>query len=286
MPVLNARLRKAWLNGALIAAVGEPADLTYPVEHLGTGPEALAALNRETLTDEEKAMPSLVIVGQRALVGDDGAAVLAEAMALCELTGSKLLILQRAASRVAAMDLGCTTEGGLAAALRAEVIYNLGADEIEVPAGPFVIYQGSHGDRGAHRADVILPGAAWVEESGIFVNTEGRPQMANRAGFPPGDARENWAILRALSAELGATLPFDTLAALRARMFAEAPHLAMIDAVPQNAWTPVPAGDMTDGDFRAAVTAHFLVNPIARASQVMAELTKLATDRARPLAAE
>ncbi len=96
------------------------------------------------------------------------------------------------------------------------MVYNLGADEIEIPAGPFVVYQGSHGDRGAHRADVILPAAAWVEESGIFVNTEGRPQMANRAGFPPGEARENWAILRALSAVLGKTLPFDSLAALRA----------------------------------------------------------------------
>ena len=96
------------------------------------------------------------------------------------------------------------------------MILNLGADEMEIPAGPFVVYQGSHGDRGAHRADVILPGAAWIEEPGIFVNTEGRPQMANRAGFPPGEARENWAILRALSAVLGTTLPFDSLAELRA----------------------------------------------------------------------
>ncbi len=155
------------------------------------------------MSDEDRAIPSLVIVGQGALAREDGAAVLGEAMALCELTDSRLLVLHTAASRVGAMDLGCVTEGGLAAALGADVILNLGADEIEVPAGPFVVYQGSHGDRGAHRADVILPGAAWVEESGIFVNTEGRPQMANRAGFPPGEARENWAILRALSAAMG-----------------------------------------------------------------------------------
>ncbi len=185
------------------------------------------------------------------------------------------------------MDLGFVTEGGMAAALDgAEVIWNLGVDETDIPDGPFVIYQGSHGDRGAHRADVILPGAAWTEEPGIFVNTEGRPQMALRAGFPPGDARENWAILRAISAELGATLPFDTLGALRAAMIAEVPHLGRIDEVPENAWTPVAQGDMAGGDFAGAVREHYLVNPIARASTVMAELTRLARDRSRPLAAE
>ena len=200
-----------------------------------------------------KEVPTPVIVGQGALTGDDGAAVLAAVMAFCEASASKLLVLHTAASRVGAMDLGCVTEGGVAAALDgADVIYNLGADEIDVPTGPFVIYQGSHGDRGAHRADVILPGAAWVEEPGIFVNTEGRPQMANRAGFPPGDARENWAILRALSAALGATLPFDTLAALRRAMVAAAPHLGAIDAVPENAWTPLARAAMSDGDFVSA----------------------------------
>ena len=122
-------------------------------------------------------------------------------MELCEKTSSKLLILHTAAARVGAMDLGCTTEGGIAAAVDgAEVIYNLGADEMEIAPGAFVIYQGSHGDRGAHRADVILPGAAYTEENGVFVNTEGRPQLAQRAGFAPGEAKENLAILRALSA--------------------------------------------------------------------------------------
>jgi NADH-quinone oxidoreductase subunit G len=288
MPVLNARLRKAWLTGALIAAVGEPADLTYPVEHLGTGPQALAALNEETLTEAEKATPSLVIVGQRALTGDDGAAVLGEAMALCDLTGSKLLILQRAASRVAAMDLGATTEGGLAAALGAEVIYNLGADEIDVPAGPFVIYQGSHGDRGAHRADVILPGAAWTEEAGIFVNTEGRPQLANRAGFPPGEARENWAILRALSAQLGSPLKYDSLAALRVRLLEAVPHLGWIDRVPENAWKPTGRVDLAfkSDYFPLENYSHYLANPIMRASDVMAELARLASGRVPAMAAE
>ena len=234
-PVLNARLRKAWTNGATIGLVGEAVDLTYPYDHLGTGRETLARLVGEERDEGVKDAPSLAIVGQGALTGEDGAAVLAAVQAFCAASGSKLLVLHTAASRVGAMDLGCVTEGGLAAALDgAGVVLNLGADEIEVPAGPFVVYQGSHGDRGAHRADVILPGAAWVEEPGIFVNTEGRPQMANRAGFPPGEARENWAILRALSAALGKTLPFDSLAELRARMFAAVPHLAAIDVVPAN----------------------------------------------------
>jgi len=137
-----------------------------------------------------------------------------------------------------------------------------------------VIYQGSHGDRGAHRADVILPAAAYTEEGGIFVNTEGRPQMALRAGFPPGQAKENWAILRALSAELGATLGFDSLMALRKAMFAAHPHLAEIDQVPHNEPVARKAAKLRKGDFETAVSDHYLTNPIARASQVMAELSQ------------
>ncbi len=284
-PVLNARIRKAWLSGATVGLIGEAADLSYPCERIGGGPEAL----REIIGKDggERDLPKVVIVGQGALARADGGAVLGEAMAFCEVTGAKLLVLHTAAARVGAMDLGCVTEGGIDAALdAAEVVYNLGADEIDVPAGAFVIYQGSHGDRGAHRADVILPGAAWVEEPGVFVNTEGRPQLANRAGFPPGDARANWAILRALSAETGKPLPFNSLGELRARMFEAAPHLARIDAVPENPWTPVPRGDMDRTDFGAAHLAHYQGNPIARASLVMAELAKLASDGARPLAAE
>jgi NADH-quinone oxidoreductase subunit G len=212
--------------------------------------------------------------------------VLGEVMAFCEASASKLLVLHTAASRVGAMDLGCTMDGGIEAALGADVILNLGADEIEIPAGPFVVYQGSHGDRGAHRADVILPGAAWVEEPGIFVNMEGRPQMANRAAFPPGEARENWAILRALSATLDKTLPFDSLAALRLRMVEAAPDLGGIDKVPENAWTPVARADMSGGDFVSAVREHYLGNPVQRASEIMAELARLSSERTPALAAE
>jgi NADH-quinone oxidoreductase subunit G len=185
------------------------------------------------------------------------------------------------------MDVGFTSDGGVAGALDgAKLVHNLGADEIDMPDGAFVVYQGSHGDRGAHRADVILPGAAYTEQSGIFVNTEGRPQMADRAGFPPGDAREDWAILRALSAELGKTLPYDSLGALRAALFAAHPHLGALDQVPENEWTPVEAGKMGAKPFGAAVADHFLVNPVCRASQVMAELSRLAAERNRAMAAE
>jgi NADH-quinone oxidoreductase subunit G len=221
-----------------------------------------------------------VIVGQGALREADGAAVLAAAMQLAEETQSKLMILHTAASRVGAMDIGAVTTGGIAAAIDgADVIYNLGADEVDIDAGLFVIYQGSHGDRGAHRADIVLPAAAYTEENGLFVNTEGRPQLAMRAGFAPGDARENWAILRALSGELGAALPFDSLASLRQALVADVPHLAHIDEVIENEWRAEPADQMGDATFRNAVSDFYLTNPIARASSLMAELSANAKAR-------
>ena len=286
-PVLNARIRKAWLNGADVTLVGEAADLTYDYEHMGTDRAALAhvaGLDMSDLADKD----CIVIVGQGALREADGAAVLATVQAIVEKSGAKLLVLHTAASRVGAMDIDCTTEGGIKAATEgAEVIYNLGADEIDIASGAFVIYQGSHGDRGAHRADVILPGAAYTEEPGLFVNTEGRPQLALRAGFAPGEAKENWAILRALSSELGATLPFDTLSALRQHLTAAVPHLGDIDVVAENDWQALETGALGKADFRNAVTDFYLTNPIARASSLMAELSSMAKARASaPLAAE
>jgi NADH-quinone oxidoreductase subunit G len=178
------------------------------------------------------------------------------------------------------MDAGATCEGGLDAALEGDVIWALGVDEMDIPEGPFVIYQGSHGDRGAHRADLILPGAAWTEEQALFVNTEGRPQMALRAGFPPGDAKENWAILRAVSAEAGAQLPYDSLAQLRRALVAEAPWLAEVDRVPANDWTPLAPGEVSEAPFGLAIGDFYLTNPIARASEVMADLSARAQARA------
>jgi NADH-quinone oxidoreductase subunit G len=286
-PVLNARIRKAWLAGCEVGFVGEPVDLTYGVRDLGRDPAALRRLIGSDAPAEMRGKASIVVVGQGALARPDGAAVLGQVMKLCEEAGAKLLVLHTAAARVGALDAGFAHEGGLAGALDgAEVIYNLGADEVDLPQGPFVIYQGHHGDRGAHRADAILPGAAYPEQQGIYVNTEGRPQMALRAGFPPGEAKEDWAILRALSGALGQPLPFDSLAALRARLFAEVPHLGAIDQVPENAWRAVPPGDMGTAPFRSTVEDHYLTNPIARSSPLMAEMSRLARERMPALAAE
>ncbi len=286
-PVLNARIRKAWLAGAKVGVVGPKVDLTYGYFHLGEDRAALAKM-AEDPHDDALGKRTLVIVGQGALRGEDGEAVLAQAMKFAEKTESKFLVLHTAAGRVGAMDAGCVTDGGLEAALDgAEVVYNLGMDETEIPAGPFVIYQGSHGDRGAHRADVILPGAAYTEEQGLFVNTEGRPQLALRASFAPGEAKENWAILRALSAQLDATLPFDSLAQLRRKIVADIPMMGRIDEVPENDWQPLPVHKTGDGRFEPAVADFYLTNPIARASSLMAELSAAARARAEtPIAAE
>jgi NADH-quinone oxidoreductase subunit G len=287
-PVLNARIRKAWANGAMVGLFGEKADLTYDFKHMGTDRAALVDLvGRVTRKDN-----TLVIIGQGAINEADGEAVLSQAMAYAQGAGAGFMVLHTAAGRVGAMDVGAVTDGGLAMATQgAQVIYNLGADEVEISRdgadAPFVIYQGSHGDRGANRADVVLPGAAYTEENGLFVNTEGRPQLAFRAGFAPGEAKENWAILRALSAELGAQLPWDSQAGLRAALVAAHPHLGRIDEVPENAWQPLEVKLPAKATFRNAIKDFYLTNPVARASGVMAELSAMAKARAAaPIAAE
>ena len=268
--LLNVRIRKRWRLAPLpIGLIGEPADLTYDTEYLGAGPETLSEViaGRHGFADKLKAAKRpLIIVGQGALSRPDGAAVLALAARAAQSFNAVTAewngfgVLHTAAARVGALDLGFVPgEGGLDAAAMArggalEVVYNLGADEIDIAPGAFVIYQGTHGDRGAHRADVILPGAAYTEKSGTYVNTEGRVQMANRAAFPPGDAREDWAILRALSDALGRRLPFDSLPQLRQKLYAEHPHLAAIGAI-------------ASGDGAAAVQAlaAFARHAVARA---------------------
>ena len=281
-PVLNARIRKAWTRGARIGLVGEAVDLTYDYAHLGTGHDALGRLF-DMNPGHAHGKATVVIIGMGALAGCGGAHALRDAMRYAEATGSGFLVLHTAASRVGALDVGAAVEGGVNAALEgASVVFSLGADEVDVPEGPTVIYQGSHGDRGAHRADIILPAAAWTEENGLFVNTEGRPQLAMKAGFPPGEAKENWAILRALSAELGAPLPYDTLAGLRQRLIEAVPHLAGIDQVPENAWQVARASGNEDEiltGFGSAVVDHFLVNPVLRASPLMGDLQARARAR-------
>jgi len=297
--VLNARIRKRWLQGNFpIGLVGEHVDLTYPYEYLGAGPDTLLDLvgDGTFATTLKNAQKPLILIGQGALARPDGAAVLALAARLAVSVGAVkdgwngFSVLHTAASRVGALDIGAVPgEGGLDAVAMtnpggADVIFALGADEIDIAPGAFVVYVGTHGDRGAHRADVILPGAAYTEKSGTYVNTEGRVQIANRAGFPPGEAREDWAVLRALSDVLGHRLAFDTLGQLRAALYASYPHLARVDHVepadPAAVIALAAPGAAPDrAPFRAAVSDFYLTNPIARASAVMAECSALAQSR-------
>jgi NADH-quinone oxidoreductase subunit G len=239
----------------------------------------------------------MIVVGQGALMRPDGLAVLALAGQLArDLNAVRedwngFNVLHTAAARVGALDLGFVPgEGGLDAQAMAQagaldVLYNLGADEIAIAPGAFVIYQGTHGDRGAHRADVILPGAAYTEKSGLYVNTEGRVQLANRASFGPGDAREDWAILRALSDVLGKRLPFDSQNALRQQLFKAHPHLAAMDQVRPADFAFLGAlvgraGELGREPFKSPILDHYLTNPIARASGILAECSKIARERA------
>ncbi len=302
--VLNARIRKRWRAGNFpIGLIGEKADLTYQYDYLGAGAESLANLGKSKFAEALKAAERpLILIGAGALARPDGAAIAAlAAKAAIEFGAIKegwngYSVLHSAASRVAALDLGLVPgAGGLDAAKMAEggidVLFLLGADEIEVSPGPCVVYIGTHGDRGAHRADVILPGAAYTEKSGTYVNTEGRVQMSDRAAFPPGDAREDWAIFRALSGVLDKPLPFDSLAALRSQLYAALPHFARIDAIlpgDTQALASLPKGDtdLGQGALVPAIADFYLTNPIARASHVMAECSSLAKGRTLAQAAE
>ncbi|MBM3607350.1 MAG: NADH-quinone oxidoreductase subunit G [Alphaproteobacteria bacterium] len=288
-PVINARIRKRWLKGGvIIGVIGERADLTYEYHYLGAGPETLAKFLEHAPAKSQK---PLFIIGQGALAREDGAAILAMAAKAAQSLGvikdgwNGFNILHTAAARVGGLDTGFTPgESALDAQAMAkggvDVLFNLGADEIDIAPGAFVIYQGTHGDRGAHRADVVLPGAAYTEKSGIYVNTEGRVQVSPRAAFPPGDAREDWAIIRALSAQLGAQLPFDNLQQLRAALYAAHPHMknngeaAVADGAALNTLAGK-GGQASNTPFASPVSDFYLTNPIARASAVMAECSAL-----------
>jgi NADH-quinone oxidoreductase subunit G len=293
-PVLNARIRKRWrLGGLPVAVIGEPTDLTYTYEYLGAGPDSLARLiggEGEFFKSLTAAKRPLILVGQGALMGPNGAAVLSAAARLASDLGAVredwigLAVLHIAASRVGGLDLGIVPgPGGLgvremaASASSLDVLFLLGADEMPMPGeGPFVVYMGTHGDAGAHRADVILPGATYTEKSGTWVNTEGRVQLGLRAIFPPGEAREEWSVLRALSGALGRALPFDSLQQLRARLYEAYPHMAQLDAAPIASPADVTrlaglGGSLAGGPFVSPIRDFYLTNPIARASRVMAE---------------
>jgi NADH-quinone oxidoreductase subunit G len=306
-PVLNARIRKRWRAGQFpIGVIGERAALTYDYDYLGAGPETLAeiAAGRGSFAEIlKKAAHPLVILGQGALTRPDGAAVASlAARAALDLGAIKdgwngFSVLHTAASRVGGLDIGFVpASGGLKASEMAtygtlDILFLLGADEIDIAAGAFVVYIGTHGDKNAHRADVILPGAAYTEKSGLYVNTEGRVQMAGRAAFPPGNAREDWAIIRALSERLGQTLPYNSLAQLRAALVKAYPHLQQIDAIAPSSADDLRklagvAGATDKAPFRSPIDDFYLTNAIARASAVMAECSAIAEGAASMTAAE
>jgi len=296
-PVLNARIRKRWrMGGVSIGVIGVNADLTYAYEHLGAGPDSLTRLASGEIRFLEKlkaAKRPLIIVGQGVLARDDGLALLSAAAKLAIDVGAVtdewngFSIFHTAAARVGGLDVGFVPGKGAIGAReiasgagKLDLLFLLGADEMMILEGPFVVYVGTHGDQGAHRADVILPGAAYTEKSGTYVNTEGRVQTGNRAAFPPGDAREDWSVLRALSGAIGKTLPFDSLAQLRSQLHQAHPHLAAFDHIEAGAPGDIErlaaiGGAIGSAAFENPIRDFYLTNPIARASQVLAECSAM-----------
>jgi len=287
-PIINARIRKRYLRGAVhISVIGEKLDLTYPYHWVGASPDLIAACK-----PPEGSKTPMMILGMAALTRPDGAAILESARRVAEQTGvvkegwKGFNVLHTAAARVGGLDVGFApgaggkdTRGILDAASKGEieVVYLLGADEIDTAklGKAFVIYQGHHGDKGAHRADVVLPGSAYTEKSGTYVNTEGRVQRAERAVFPPGDAREDWAIVRALSEALGKKLPFDSLDQVRAAMRGANPIFAAIDSVTKAEWKPFgTAGTIAATGFNYPIKNYYMTDPISRASRTMAQCTE------------
>jgi NADH-quinone oxidoreductase subunit G len=312
--VLNSRIRKRWRMGRVpIGVIGQRTDLTYAYDYLGAGPQTLAEVaagGHDFGRVLKQAEHPLVILGMGALARPDGAAIAALAAQVSQQVSQGAAqqgagaaawngysVLHTAAARVGALDVGFVPGAGgsgareMAAPGALDVVFLLGVDEIDIAPGAFVVYLGTHGDRGAHRADVILPGAAYPEKSGIYVNTEGRVQMAGRASFPPGEAREDWAILRALSDVLGRKLPYDSLPQLRQALFKAHPQLQRVGQVAPGDPADIAAlagrgGSVEKAAFGSAIDDFYFTNPIARASVIMAECSAIAEGHGALTAAE
>ncbi|MBU1175417.1 MAG: NADH-quinone oxidoreductase subunit NuoG [Alphaproteobacteria bacterium] len=304
--LVNARIRKAWRKSEVeIGMIGEAGELTYPYTHIGADSAALASVadgKHKFAKVLAKAKNPLIIVGEGAVThaglgkqaGRDVLALALQVARNADALRDDWLgfgMLHNAAARVGGLDIGFTPHNGgvcsadqikLAEEGKLDILFLLGADDYDMSAmgKAFVVYIGSHGDAGAHRADVILPGAAYTEKSATYVNTEGRVQQTARAVFPPGEAKEDWAIIRALSGVLGAPLPYDSLRALRARLYAVHPHLARLDTLEpgqaaelmERAGRP---GEFANAPLGSPVRDFYLTNPIARASKVMGECAQL-----------
>jgi NADH-quinone oxidoreductase subunit G len=292
-PVLNARLRKRYLKGGFKAAqIGPAFDATFPITVLGEGPDVLQALADGThpwFETLKAARNPMIILGSGAVARVDGLAILDLARRLADAAGlvredwNGFNVLQRAASRVGGLDIGFVPgaggrdlEGILEGASKGaiEAVYVLGADEFDTArlGSAFVVYQGHHGDKGAARADVVLPGAAYTEKNGTYVNTEGRVQLGRLAVYPPGDAKEDWRILRALSEQLGRALPYDSLPQLRQHMLSQFPLFAQVDDVVPAPWLAFgAAGPVAAASFTYPIDTYYMTDPISRASPTMAE---------------
>ena len=296
-PVLNARLRRANVaGGAHVASIGPHGDLTYPVEKLGesaSAVEALASGKHAFAAKLKEAKNPLVIVGASLLRRPDRDALLKQIHAMCDETGvvnpaegwNGFNVLHDAGGTVAALDLGFVPSTSAASTPTKDVslVFSLGAESFDAPESAFVVYQGHHGDAGAARANVILPGAAYTEKYGTYVNTEGRAQRAMPAVTPHGQAREDWKILRALSECVGAPLPYDTLKGVRSRLADVAPHFAKTDEVEPALWlngatyAHVPKSSAKVDDkvpMASSVENFYMTDAITRASATMAKCTK------------
>jgi len=294
--LVNARIRKRYLMGGLkVGVIGQQIDLTYPTTYLGAGPQTLQDVvdGKHAFSDVLKnAKRPMLILGTGALRRADGPAIhalarqLAESFNLIQDDWNGFNVLHTAAARVAGLEMGFLPgQGGrgtadihaAASAGQIDIVYLLGADEIDTSklGKAFVIYQGHHGDRGAHRADVILPGAAYTEKNGLYVNTEGRVQMARMAAFPLGEAREDWKILRALGEQLGVKLPYDNLSQVRKRLAEASPVFRSVEALVAAEWGPFGrTGAIDNAPFEPVIENYYMTDPISRASATMAKCTE------------
>ena len=306
--VLNARIRRNWLSTSLpIGVVGPESDLTYDATFLGDDASILGEIvsgKHKFAAKLKKAKRPMIILGMGALTRADGAAILGAARTIADEFGvvtkdwNGFNVLHTAASRVAGLDLGFVPgRGGLdvdgmykaAEAGKLDLVWLLGADELDLKRldKAFVVYQGHHGDQGAHHADVVLPGAAYTEKDGIYVNMEGRVQYANRAAFPPGEAKEDWAIIRAFAGHMGVHLGFDNLDALRATMFDAVPHLADRDNVAAAKWLKFGGrGKITASAIAGTIDNFYMTCAISRASETMGECMRAVNADTEQQAAE
>ena len=307
--VLNARIRRNWLSSRMpVAVVGPKVDLTYDADFLGQDPAILDALangSHKFAAKLKKAKRPMIIVGMGALARADGAAMLGKARQIAETYGvvkkewNGFNVLHNAAARVGGLDLGfLPARGGMgiaamgkaAKAGKLDLLWLLGADDIDFEpfASSFVVYQGHHGDAGAHHADIILPGAAYTEKDGIYLNTEGRVQYANRAAFPPGEAREDWAIIRAVSGAIGKSIGMDSLAEVRDALYEALPHFAMPDQIGTAKWAKFGGrAKLSSQPITSAIENFYMTCSISRASETMAECRRAEqADAARAVAAE